>query len=215
MLKLLFKLIGKGGGGVSTWTMAALILGTIGWTFTVPRPATSADATAVQAIASLADPAKLATLKSRGANPRVQKITYWLATARAKGSKPETVADAALKSIRWHGTAKGRLTKESMLRNLKIAESLGCLDASGLADMKRGQAPTVRKGPYVNDQLSVDHIIPRAVVPELDNVLANLELMPLRMNKAKSAKIGQRQRDTARKFLAAGLITEAQAARVK
>ena len=32
---------------------------------------------------------------------------------------------------------------------------------------------------YAGDQLSVDHIIPRAVVPELDNVIANLELMPL------------------------------------
>ena len=30
-------------------------------------------------------------------------------------------------------------------------------------------------------------IIPRAVVPELDNVIANLELMPLRMNESKSA----------------------------
>jgi hypothetical protein len=28
----------------------------------------------------------------------------------------------------------------------------------------------------------VDHIIPRAVVPELDNVIANLELMPLHLN---------------------------------
>jgi len=47
--------------------------------------------------------------------------------------------------------------------------------------MRRGKAPTVMKGPYKGDQLSVDHIIPHAAVPELDNVIANLELMPLRM----------------------------------
>ena len=50
-------------------------------------------------------------------------------------------------------------------------------------------------------------IIPRAVVPELDNVIANLELMPLRMNESKNAKIGQRQRDMARKFYEAGLLS--------
>ena len=36
-------------------------------------------------IASLIDPAKLATLKSRGANPRIQKCVYWLAEAKAAG----------------------------------------------------------------------------------------------------------------------------------
>ena len=73
--------------------------------------------------------------------------------------------------------------------------------------MRRGKAPTVMKGPYKGDQLSVDHIIPRAVVPELDNVIANLELMPLRLNERKNAKIGSRQRDLAKKFYQAGLLS--------
>ena len=78
--------------------------------------------------------------------------------------------------------AAAKLTKNALLRNLDIAEKLGCLDDAGLAEMRRGKAATVRKGPYKGDELSVDHIVPRAVVPELDNVIANLELMPLRMN---------------------------------
>jgi hypothetical protein len=41
------------------------------------------------------------------------------------------------------------------------------------------QAPTIRRGPYKGDQLSVHHIIPRAVAPELDHIIANLELMPV------------------------------------
>lgn len=175
----------------------------------------SAHPVAIEAVANLADPAKLATLGERGANPRVQKITYWLATARAEGHDPGTVADAALARFKWKGTAKGELTRAAMLRNVTIAERLGCLDAAGLADMRRGQSPTIQRGPYTGDQLSVDHVIPRAVVPELDNVIANLELMPLRMNKAKGATIGDRQRDTARRFRAAGLMTAEQAARVK
>ena len=73
--------------------------------------------------------------------------------------------------------------------------------------MRRGKAPTVRRGPYAGDQLSVDHIIPRAVCPELDNVIANLELMPTRMNSSKRDKIGARQLDLAKKLHAAGLLS--------
>jgi hypothetical protein len=51
------------------------------------------------------------------------------------------------------------LTKEALVRNLDIDDRLGCLDADGLAEMRRGRAPTIMLGPYKGDQLSVDHII--------------------------------------------------------
>ena len=70
-----------------------------------------------------------------------------------------------------------------------------------------GNAATVMKGPYKSVQLSVDHIIPRAVCPELDNVIANLELMPLRMNEEKNAEIGSRPRDLPKKLHKAGLLS--------
>ena len=85
------------------------------------------------------------------------------------------------------------MTAAAMLRNLDIATKLGCINDAGIDDMRHGRSPTVLNGPYGGDKLSVDHIVPRAVVPELDNVIANLELMPLRMNMAKSASVGQRQ----------------------
>jgi hypothetical protein len=53
----------------------------------------------------------------------------------------------------------------------------------------------------------VAHIIPRAVVPELDKVIANLELMPLRTNERKNAKVGSRQLDLGRKLQKAGLLS--------
>jgi len=68
----------------------------------------------------------------------------------------------------------------------------------------------VMKGPSKGDQLSVDHIIPRTAVPELDNVIANLELMPQRMNEKKNAKIGDRQRDMAKKLYQAGLLVRSE-----
>jgi hypothetical protein len=156
--------------------------------------------------ASLVDPAKLATLGPRGANSRVEKYVALLAEAKADKASPKKVAAKAVSLVGMKGKATS-LTAAAMVRNLKIAEELGCLDADGLRDMQRGQAPTVRKGPYAGDELSVDHIVPRAVAPELDNVIANLELLPLRVNEAKNDKVGARQLDLARKLRKAGLLS--------
>lgn len=80
--------------------------------------------------------------------------------------------------------------------------------------MRRGHAPTVRKGPYQGDQLSVDHIVPYAVCPELGNVIANLEEMPLRLNESKNDKVGTRQLQKAEAFHRAGLLSAAGLRRV-
>ena len=53
---------------------------------------------------------------------------------------------------------------------------------------------------------TVDHIIPLAVEPRLDKVIANLELMPLRMNLAKKDRMGERQYALASRFQRAGLL---------
>ena len=159
-------------------------------------------------ISSLVDPAKLATLGARGANAHVEKYVALLAEAKADGVAPKKAAARAVALVGMKGHA-GKLTSETMVRNLVIAERLGCLDPDGLREMHRGEAPTVHRGPYRGEKLSVDHIIPRAVVPELDNVIANLELMPLRMNEGKNARIGARQVDLARKLRKAGLLSPA------
>jgi hypothetical protein len=133
---------------------------------------------------------------------------YWLAMARSEGSEPGKILDLAIARAGYTNQIAAQLTKDALLRNLDIADKLGCLDAEGMAEMRRGNAATVMKGPYAGDQLSVDHIIPRAVVPELDHVIANLELMPLRVNMKKQDKIGDRQRDMAGKFYEAGLLSK-------
>ena len=159
-------------------------------------------------IAPLIEPAKLATLKERGANPRVQKVAYWLETGRKNKATPEKVIDAAFKSVGMTNAEAMKLTKATMLRNMDIATKLGCFDAEGMDEMRQGKSPTVKVGPYKGDQLSVDHIIPRAVVPELDNVIANLEFMPLRMNESKNAKITSRQKSLAEQFSKAGMLSK-------
>lgn len=162
--------------------------------------------TFAQRIAPLIDPAKLATLGERGANPRVQKYVAALAEAQAAGLNPSKVSAQAVKLAGYQGDA-ATLTADAMVRNLDIAQKLGALDAEGLDEMRRGNAATVKTGPYKGQQLSVDHVIPRSVVPGLDNVIANLELMPAGLNSAKGAKIGDRQRSLARKLNKAGLLS--------
>lgn len=162
-----------------------------------------------EALVNLCDPAKIATISAeRGANPRVRKICYWLEVARLNGRDPAVEMSQVMVAVGWGGSAKGDLTAEAMVRNRIIAERLGCLDEAGMADLRGGRAAIIRNGPYAGDKLSVDHVIPRAVCEELDTTLANLELMPMRMNSSKSDTIGERQLDMARKFHAAGLLSQ-------
>ena len=158
-------------------------------------------------IASLIDPAKLATLKGRGANPRVQKYVYWLAMARAGNLDPTNVASDAVRLAGYTNALAAELTKHAMLLNLKIADRLGCINVGGLQLMNHGKSPTVKRGPYAGEELSVDHIIPRSVVPELDNVIANLELLPLKVNEGKGVQIGLRQRHLAEDLFSARLLS--------
>lgn len=55
---------------------------------------------------------------------------------------------------------------------------------------------------------SAGRIIPRSVVPELDCVIANLELLSLRLNESKNAKVGVRQRSLADNPFRAGLLSK-------
>ena len=96
-------------------------------------------------IASLIDRSKLSTLGERAGNPRVQKSVYWLATARAEGQQPVVVLDHAVVEAGYQALA-ATLTRDALLRNLDIAGKLGCLDAAGLAEMRRG-ARSLRRRP--------------------------------------------------------------------
>ena len=170
-----------------------------------PSPADSAAAL----LKPLIDPAKLATLGDRGANTRIQKVTAILWQAKVNGRDPAKVAEKAVELIGWAGTEKGRVTSAAMVRNVTIMERLGSTTPEDLEDMRHGRAATVRKGPYIGEVLSVDHIIPRSVAPELDNVIANLELMPLSVNQRKGNKVGDRQVSLAKALLDAGLLQNA------
>ena len=71
------------------------------------------------------------------------------------------------------------------------------------------------RGPYAEQKAEVDHIVPLAVVWNLGNERANLELRPAALSRGKSAKVGERQLALAKKFHDADLLTDAEMAAVQ
>ena len=61
-------------------------------------------------------------------------------------------------------------------------------------------------GPYAGEKAEVDHIIPRSLAPDLDNLLINLELMPMTLNRRKSDKVTERAAQMAKSFYEAGVM---------
>ncbi|MDB4766042.1 hypothetical protein OAG92_05540 [Akkermansiaceae bacterium] len=161
-------------------------------------------------LAPLIDPAKLDTLKGkRAATPRLRKACYWLQMAHVSGFDAGEIIDQAHAQTGPHDPERTKAQRESLIRNRVILERLGCIDEAGMIKLRKGNAPTITKGPYVGEIVTGDHIIPRSVCPELDNALHNLEMIPLTLNQKKSAKIGQRQIDLAKRWNAYGLLSDA------
>ena len=160
-------------------------------------------------IAALTDPVKLATLKGgRAANPRLQKCVYWLAYAEEQGEKPEAVLDESAKLNKTEGTPYAGFVRWGLLENLKIAKELGLLTPEGMAELRRGKSATITKGQYAGQEAEADHVIPRAICPELQNQVINLELLPASLNRAKSDKVTDRARVFAKELYDAALLSE-------
>ncbi len=85
---------------------------------------------------------------------------------------------------------------QSLIRNRVILERLGCIDEAGMIKLRKGNAPTITKGPYAGEIVTGDHIIPRSVCPELDNALYNLEMMPLTLNQKEEREDRHRGKST-------------------
>ena len=165
--------------------------------------------TSTSALASLTDPAKLATLKGeRAANPRLQKCVYWLAYAEEQGEKPEAVLDESAKLNKTEGTPYAGFVRWGLLENLKIAKELGLLTPEGMAELRRGKSATITKGQYAGQEAEADHVIPRSVCPELQNQVMNLELLPAKLNRAKSDKVTARAKVFAKELYDSKLLSE-------
>jgi len=95
-----------------------------------------------EGIASLIEPAKLPTLKTRGAIPRIHKLVYQIEMARRDRQNSTTVINQAMNLVGIVNQSQAQLIRAELLRNHTIAPRLGCLDAPGLEEMKHGKSPT-------------------------------------------------------------------------
>jgi len=169
----------------------------------------AAPSTAAVAIAEHTDPAKLATLKGEGAaNPRLQKCVYWLACAEEQGEKPEVVLDESAKLNKTAGTPYAGFVSWGLLENLKIAKDLGLLTPEGMAELKRGKSATITKGQYAGQEAEAGLVIPKAVCPELQNQVMNLELLPASLNRSPSDKVTDRAKVFAKELYDAKLLSD-------
>lgn len=151
------------------------------------------------------DPAKLATLGKRGANPRVNRIVYYLHQAQRDGTPPAEALDQAFRN---NGTTSriAALSKEISLLNYAHALEWGLLTEANLERLKRGQPATITQGRHHGDPTEVDHIVPISLAPEAGNSLANLEMLPASVNRSKGTRVGLRGLDMAKRLHEAGLI---------
>ena len=171
-------------------------------------------AKAVWSVRELSNPAKLATLGKRGANPRLNKIVYWLWEARERGMSPEAAARVA-QTLNGVIGERARLVEESLVRNVRIADDLGLYTRENRERLRRGGAAIVSTGPHTGQQAEVDHIVPVSLAPEIGNELANLELLPERLNQQKSDRVGERELGHAEALHRAGLLSNESLARVR
>jgi len=164
---------------------------------------------AAVAIAAQTDPAILATLKGeRAASSCLQRCVYWLALAEKQGEKPEVVLDGSAKVNKTAGTPYAGFVSWGLLENLKIAKELGLLTSEGMAELTQGKSATITKGQYSGQKAEADCVIPRAVCPELQNQVMNLELVPASLKRAKNDKVTERAKVFAKELYEAKLLSE-------
>jgi hypothetical protein len=161
-----------------------------------------------QILAPLLDPVKVATLKGdRPANRRLYQVLYWLETARLQGGDVSVVVDTAQAAVGYAGTKCAVADKKAILWNHRKLVDFGCFSPEDMAKLRKGGSPSISKGVPSGTQIALDHILPRAVVPELAARFYNLEAIPARENLMKSSKVGKRELLLAERWNREGLLS--------
>ena len=159
-------------------------------------------------LAALIDPEELDLIRSkRGATPRFREACYWLEMGRQKGREPAAMIDSAHSLLGYPQGHRTREQKRALLENLELLRAYGCLSNEGMSKLRTSNAPRVERGEFTEEVLTVDHVLPRSKVPELDNRLYNLRFLPETLNQRKGAKIGSYELELAKRWHSQGLLS--------
>jgi len=137
----------------------------------------------------------------------LRRAVHHLGIANREGRDMARLIEEAQRLNGDHGSARAMAVRERLLENHSILEGLGCLENEGLAKLKTGNAPTITTGIHAGEIASVDHILPRSVVPELDSRLYNLRFMPEPLDGKKGNSIESWQVLLAREWGEKGLLS--------
>jgi hypothetical protein len=178
-----------------------LLLATALPTFAARQRPETPEAIAKQILAPLLDPVKVATLKGdRPANQRLYKILHWLEVARQRGGDVPAIMDIAQAAAGYEGTPEAKADKQAVIWSRAKLEEFGCFTEAGLDELRHGGSPTITQGPHTGEDIALDHVLPRSIVPELAGKFFNLEAITAKANRSKSAKITTREVELARRW---------------
>jgi hypothetical protein len=130
---------------------------------------------------------------TRSGSAFFKKIQFHLESARFAGMSYESALEEIYRSS---STAPDliRLRKQNLLNAMKFDRELGLLTPANLQRLERGYAPLVTKGnpKYIGEVVEVDHAIPIGGPngrPIYENEVANLRMLPISLNREKSANV--------------------------
>ncbi|MEM6915051.1 MAG: hypothetical protein AAF491_00690 [Verrucomicrobiota bacterium] len=113
-------------------------------------------------------------LRARAMNDDMRIVSFHVYQAWKEGLDLSEVLDRAMPTDQVPPNLKS-LTTDRILENHGQAMRYGLYTPENLAALSMGRAPTVTKGEYAGEECQVEHIVPKNVVPLMDNLLVNLE----------------------------------------
>lgn len=152
--------------------------------------------------------------RKRGSNETMRIVSYHLFLAREEGLDLDRFLDSA-QPPEVIPPSLAALNKERFLSNLTLGDRFGLFTTDNLARLAKGEAPYVTRGEFAGQQAQVEHIIPVAVAPAMDNLLCNLEWLPESLNASKSDSITERAYQIAIRFHESGILSSSEFLKVK
>ena len=99
------------------------------------------------------------------------------------------------------------LNTRRFLSNLELGIEYGIYEGEeNLKALAYGKAPTITKGEYKGQRIDVEHVVPKAIAPDLDNILSNLMWLPASLNQSKSDTITDEAMEMAKIFRDEGIL---------
>jgi hypothetical protein len=170
-------------------------------------PATP-DEIAKEILDPLLKPANVDTLKgNRPINARFYKVLGWLETARRADGAVLDVLNKAQEAAGYSGTKRAMADRAAIALARASLDAFGGFTPEGMAELKRGESPTISKGKYKEIGIALDHVLPVSVVPELAARFYNLQVLPTTVNQEKGNRISELTLELARQWNRQGLLS--------